>query len=60
MQLTHKNTAVGQELKQMCEWVKGSRLLPEQDAFNSPPGEKTSPSCSPSCGGGGFETSLVR
>ena len=40
MQLTHKNTAVGQELKQMCEWVKGSRLLPEQDAFNSPPGEK--------------------
>lgn len=40
MQLTHNITAVGQELKRMCEGVKSSRLLPEQDAFNSPPGEK--------------------
>lgn len=36
----HRHRTVGQELKQMCEGVKGQSLIPAQDAFNSPHGKK--------------------
>lgn len=36
----HRPRTVSQELKQMCEEVKGQNLIPEQDAFNSPCGKK--------------------